>query len=560
MDSKVVLKEKNPHDKANILSKILLCWSLPLFKGGYKQGLTVDDLFQARSGDHSGRLGDRLEEAWLREKEKCKNTKDRPSLTKAILSCFWVEYMMCGLLVGLLYIVLWPMMPYSLSLFIEYFAEERTPETYRNAHIYNFILNFLTITTALMLHHVTLSQSCVGMRVRIAACSILYRKILRLNRIGLSKTEPGQVINLMSNDVNRFDQAALYLHYIWMMPFVVPVVSYLVWQHIGYATLAALAVVAVQSVLVQAYLSKRQGALRGKIARRTDQRVKVMSELVNGVQVIKMYAWEKPFEKLVDKLRKWEVKFILRTSGEIRSGITFSLVQYYNLMQLACNIYFPLALAMAAESRVSIRRLEDFLLLEELDKEEIKMVGIAPNISNGTEKDNANSKFKPSTLVLSNLSASWQPNPIVHTLRNISLTAHPGEFVGVAGLVGSGKSTLLQVILGELPPAQGSINIGGARIAYASQEPWLFVASVKQNILFGLPYDKLRYKKTSLDLISVFYQSGLSLGAKTFFFSYRTSYEQSTLKAGGTTKYILWLTIRRLPTLISYDEDEDVIS
>ncbi|CAH2099901.1 unnamed protein product [Euphydryas editha] len=532
MDSKVVLKEKNPHDKANILSKILLCWSLPLFKRGYKQGLTVDDLFQARSGDHSGRLGDRLEEAWLREKEKCKNTKDRPSLTKAILSCFWVEYMMCGLLVGLLFIVLWPMIPYSLALFIEYFAGERTPETYRNAHIYNFILNFLTITTALMFNHVALSQGCVGMRVRIAACSILYRKILRLNRIGLSKTEPGQVINLMSNDVNRFDQAALYLHYIWMMPFVVPVVSYLVWQHIGYATLAALAVVAVQSVLVQAYLSKRQGALRGKIARRTDQRVKVMSELVNGVQVIKMYAWEKPFEKLVDKLRKWEVKFILRTSyikgfsvalsvfterfilfaavvtfvclgGGIRAGITFSLVQYYNLIQLACNIFFPLALAMAAESRVSIRRLEDFLLLEELDKEEIKMVGIAPNISNGTEKDNANSKFKPSTLVLSNLSASWQPNPIVHTLRNISLTAHPGEFVGVAGLVGSGKSTLLQVILGELPPAQGTINIGGARIAYASQEPWLFVASVKQNILFGLPYDKLRYKKVRLSDVSL---------------------------------------------------------
>lgn len=56
--------------------------------------------------------------------------------------------------------------------------------------------------------------------------------------------------------------------------------------------------------MVAAYLSNKQGVLRGKIASRTDQRVKVMSELVNGVQVIKMYAWEKPFEKLVDALRK----------------------------------------------------------------------------------------------------------------------------------------------------------------------------------------------------------------------------------------------------------------
>lgn len=57
-------------------------------------------------------------------------------------------------------------------------------------------------------------------------------------------------------------------------------------------------------LVFSAYLSNLQGVLRGKIAKRTDERVKVMSELVNGVQVIKMYAWEKPFEKLVDKLRK----------------------------------------------------------------------------------------------------------------------------------------------------------------------------------------------------------------------------------------------------------------
>lgn len=44
--------------------------------------------------------------------------------------------------------------------------------------------------------------------------------------------------------------------------------------------------------------------------------------------------------------------------GHIRASITFSLVQYFNLLQLACNIFFPLALAMLAESRVSIKRIE----------------------------------------------------------------------------------------------------------------------------------------------------------------------------------------------------------
>ncbi|XP_026323955.1 probable multidrug resistance-associated protein lethal(2)03659 isoform X2 [Hyposmocoma kahamanoa] len=418
-----------------------------------------------------------------------------------------------------------PLIPYTLGLFIDYFAGNKTPETYRNAHIYNFCLNFLSIATALAMNHLFLAQGSVGMRIRIACCSLLYRKILRLNRKGSNKTAPGQVINLMSNDVNRFDMVTLFLNYIWVMPIVVPVVSYLVWQQIAWATVAALLVIIIQTVLVQSYLSKRQGVLRGKIAKRTDERVKVMSELVNGVQVIKMYAWEKPFEKLVDKLRKLEVKFIMRTSmikgfstalmvfterfilfcavitfvvlgGHIRASITFSLVQYFNLLQLACNIFFPLALAMLAESRVSIKRIEEFLKLEELESPkaiEAKSMNMK-SLTNGIEKEEKE-RSKYSGLVLTGVSASWQPDPIVHTLRNITLNVQPGEYVGIVGTVGSGKTSLLQLILGELPATQGSVSLDGARIAYASQEPWLFVATVRQNILFGLPYDRIRYKK-----------------------------------------------------------------
>lgn len=524
-----MLNNKNPHDEANILSKTFLTWSFTLFKRGYKQGISIDDLWQARGADHSKQLGDRLEVAWERELERAKQTGTKPSFSKAIIRSFWLEYMICGIFVGFLFIVLWPLVPFTLALFIGYFSGEKSPENYKNAHIYNFLMNFLSITTSLMLNHLQLSQGRVGMRIRIASCSLLYRKILKLDRTGLAKTEPGQVINLMSNDVNRFDLVVLFLNYIWVMPIVVPVVSYLVWQHIGWATLAALIVIFLQTVVVQAYLSNMQGVLRGKIAKRTDERVKVMSELVNGVQVIKMYAWEKPFEKLVDKLRKLEVHYIMRTSmikgfstalsvfterfilfaaivafvvmgGEIRSEITFSLVQYFNLLQLACNIFFPLALAFLAESKVSVSRLEEFLLLDELEQtkqnEPIKAAMDSKLIlTNGNAKDTEKIKSKSTGLSLTGVSASWSTDPIVHTLRNITFSAEPGEFVGIAGLVGAGKSSLLQVLLGELKPSQGTVSLDGARISYASQEPWLFVATIRQNILFGLPYDKTRYKK-----------------------------------------------------------------
>ncbi|XP_059049022.1 ATP-binding cassette subfamily C member 4-like [Achroia grisella] len=535
MDSKVILKEKNPHDNANIISKVFLIWSFNLFGRGYKHGLNVGDLWKARDSDLSGRVSDRLDEAWQQELNKAKNDKEyRPSLSRAIIRIFWLEYMVCGIFTGILFIVFWPLIPYTLGLFIDYFSKPRTEENYRNAHIYNFLMNLLSVLTSLLFNHLQLAQGCIGMRVRIASCSLLYRKILKLNRTGMSKTEPGHVINLMSNDVNRFDMVSMFLNYLWVMPIVAPVVAYLVWQHVAWATLAALAVILLQTVLVQAYLSNLQGVLRGKIAKRTDERVKVMSELVNGVQVIKMYAWEIPFQKLVDKLRKLEVNFIMRTSmikgfstaltvfterfilyatlvtfvligGHIHSGITFSLVQYFNLLQLACNICFPLALAFLAETKVSIRRIEEFLALDEMvtpkaiePKLELKNLETS---SNGTgkdtklEKDIQKRRASLSGLVLSGVTASWQDDSIVSTLRNITLSAAPGEFIGVAGLVGSGKSSLLQLILGELMPSKGSLSLGGARISYASQEPWLFVDTVRQNILFGLPYDSARYKK-----------------------------------------------------------------
>lgn len=81
--------------------------------------------------------------------------------------------------------------------------------------------------------------------------------------------------------------------------------------------------------------------------------------------------------------------------------------------------------------------LQEFLLLDELKSLTQRQILASKALLNGNGKEIE--KPKPTGLVLANVSASWQPDSIVQTLRNISLTANPGEFIGIAGLVGSGK-------------------------------------------------------------------------------------------------------------------------
>lgn len=80
------------------------------------------------------------------------------------------------------------------------------------------------------------------------------------------------------------------------------------------------------------------------------------------------------------------------------------------------------------------------------------------------------------------------------TLNNINIDFPKGALIGIIGPVGAGKSSLLQALLNELPLQSGSLNINGS-ISYASQEPWVFAETVRQNILFGDDYVRDRYKK-----------------------------------------------------------------
>ncbi|CAG9831240.1 unnamed protein product [Diabrotica balteata] len=509
MDSTKKHDNPSPQISANILSRIFFCWILPIFKTGSKKKLQPSDIYNTLNSDKCEATINTLQRHWENELMLYKaGKKDKPSLKVALFKTYAFSYSLEGLLVFLQVVIIKTLQPLVLAELLKYF---NTTEKYDLLGEYSgWILGTATVLLAfffaLSYHHSTLGSQRIGMRARAACSALVYRKLLKLSQASLNKTPGGKMVNLLSNDLQRFDTASLYLHFIWVMPFQAAICFYIMYQSVGIAALAGTVFMLVEGIAMQGYLSRLQGQLRSKIAEKTDFRVKLMNELVAGIKVIKMYAWEKYFAKVVEAARTAEVSLISKTSAIKGLSLAFIVVtervalyltvitfvllgnkltadkvflsaQLYNSLQLYSCIMFPYALAGYAEVKVSLRRLEKFLLLEEntvqIQNTVIQQIG---------------------TIQAKEACATWNEALKEDTLSDLNLKLPSGKLCCVVGTVGSGKSSLLQLLLGELPIKSGKLEVSGD-LSYASQEPWLFVSSVRENILFGKPYIKNRYEE-----------------------------------------------------------------
>ncbi|KAI2474194.1 ATP binding cassette (ABC) transporter subfamily C member [Diabrotica virgifera virgifera] len=501
MDVAFKLKTENPKRRANLLSKLLFAWLVPIIKKGNKQTLEVVDLYEALDADKSKRLGDALEKHWDRQVLLAKEKSKKPSLMWALWKTFRLELIMYGILWCIQNVVLTSLKPLLIAQLVALFINY-SDDVVTDIYIYSAAFIGVNVLIVFIYHHTAFGLQALGMKIRVAISSLVYRKITKLNQKALGQTAAGQIANLLSNDVMRFDLVVVPLHALWVMPIQVAVLLFIMWQQVGISSVAGVVAMAVVSLPVQGYLARLQGKFRERISKKTDKRVKVMSEVVSGIQVIKMYAWEKPFEAVIKLARGTEVKDITAASylrgvysscmvfldrmalfftivcyillgNLITADIVFSLAQTFNILQMAMAIYWPWAVSQGAEALVSVKRVQEFLVMEEKEESKIDDLG-------------------KSGVILSKVNASWTPT--TSTLQDISLQIPSGTLCAVVGPVGAGKSSLLQLLLGELPTKSGKVSIGG-EISYSSQEPWLFQSSVRKNILFGKPYEKTWYDK-----------------------------------------------------------------
>ncbi|KAF7241984.1 Multidrug resistance-associated protein 4 [Varanus komodoensis] len=650
-------ERQNPLRDANFCSRLFFWWLNPLFATGHKRKLEEDDMYKVLTEDSSKVLGEELQSHWDNEVQKAKKEARTPHLTKAIILCYWKSYLALGFFT-LIEETLKVIQPIFLGMIIRYFEnvgsvdENALNYAYASAAALSVCTLILAVTHHLYFYHV----QCAGMRLRIAMCHMIYRKALRLSNTAMGKTTTGQIVNLLSNDVNKFDQGmgslcsssgflprvliipshhasplelmgavgqnaykeqllhkdfassqswqpnfslakteelpepstglagfpeygrgpwlrseaikgnkarlsdpnrvlkhlfcecglfcsvasflvyqenditemgtkncdsvqrtpcfacyplahvTIFLHFLWAGPLQAIAVMALLWHEIGPSCLAGMAVLIIL-LLLQTCLGRLFSALRSKTAAFTDVRIRTMNEVIAGMRIIKMYAWEKPFANLVDSMRRKEISMVLKSSylrgfnlasffvaskitvfmtfmtyvllgNVISASRVFVAISLYGAVRLTVTLFFPAAVEKVSEALVSVRRIKNFLILDEISQ-------LGPQLKNNSEN---------LLLHAQDLTCSWSKTLDSQTLQNISFTVRPGELLIVIGPVGAGKSSLLSAILGELSPNKGFIDVRG-RIAYVSQQPWVFSGTVRNNILFGKEYHKEKYEK-----------------------------------------------------------------
>ncbi|XDA80091.1 hypothetical protein R6Z07M_010051 [Ovis aries] len=496
----------NPLQKANLCSRLFFWWLNPLFKIGHKRKLEANDMYSVLPEDRSQHLGEELQGYWDQEVLRAQQDAREPSLTKAIIKCYGKSYLVWGMLTFLEEgtRVVQPIFLGKMVSYVENYDPSDSAALHE-AYGYAAGLSACVLVWAVLHHLYFYHMQRVGMRLRVAVCRMIYSKALRLSRSAMGKTSTGQVVNLLSNDVNQFDQVMMFLHYLWVGPLQVVAVTALLWMEIGMSCLAGMAVLIIL-LLLQSCFAMSFSSLRSKTTALTDKRIRTMSEVVTGIRTIKMNAWEKSFIDRITRLRRKEISKILRSSylrgmnlasffavskimifvtfvanelldNLITGSQVFVVVMLFEALRFSSTLFFPMAVEKVSEAVVSIQRIKNFLLLDEISQ-------CYPHLP-------SDGKMIVDVQVFT---ASWEKASETPTLQGLSFSVRPGELLAVVGPVGAGKSSLLCAVLGELPPSQGQVSVHG-RIAYVSQQPWVFPGTVRSNILFGKKYEVDRYEK-----------------------------------------------------------------
>ncbi|NWQ90902.1 MRP3 protein, partial [Burhinus bistriatus] len=524
-----------PELTSGFLSRLTFWWFTSMAILGYKRPLEDKDLWSLNEDDTSKIIVQQLSKEWDKEKAECKQKEDvtymkksnhvlnhvgdgpeeaevlirdkkhnrKPSFLKALLRTFG-PYFLIGSFFKLIQDLLSFVNPQLLSVLIGFIKNKDAPTWW--GFLIAALMFICAVLQTLILHQHFQYCFVTGMRLRTGITGVIYRKSLVITNSAKRSSTVGEIVNLMSVDAQRFMDLMTFLNMLWSAPLQIFLALYFLWQTLGPSVLAGVAVM-VLLIPFNSAIAMKTRAFQVEQMRYKDSRIKLMNEILGGIKVLKLYAWEPSFSQKVLEIRKNELR-VLKKSAYLNSLSTFAWISapflvalttfavyvsvddknildaekafvslsLFNILKFPLSM-LPQVISNIAQTSVSLKRIQQFLSHDELDPNCVETKVIAPG----------------NAISVTNATFSWGKE-LKPSLKDINLLVPSGALVAVVGHVGCGKSSLVSALLGEMEKLEGEVAVKGS-VAYVPQQAWIQNATLKDNILFGQAPNEQKYQK-----------------------------------------------------------------
>ncbi|OUT20980.1 hypothetical protein CAS74_003977 [Pichia kudriavzevii] len=546
-----------PFRNTNLFSETFFTWCLPLMRTGYRRTVQSEDLYKIPRGstydverrtqifmDHFNKLKDTVEREFMRKH----SIEDTPTNREALPS-LGIKYPPYLVLLALYKTYAWN---YTLAVvckglgdftlgmntlqirhLIEYVHNKANgiPQS-KNGYGLAVGVSCLVFFFGIVMARAFNDSSFVGAEIKGVLTKVLLDKSFRLSKKSKTNFPASTITAYLGNDLSKIDLATNFFPFIVCLPIGIGITVTLLAINLGGAALSGIAWFIIITACIF-YSTKFLKGWRKSVNVQTDARVKHIKEVLNNVKMIKYYAWEKPFTKIITRLRTQEMKIMLKVQffrnlvngfaitlpsvsaligflsmygqrgGLESSSNLFSSVTLFNILTGHVAL-LPTALTSASDAWIAFTRVQVFLLAAEEKPDDLyNKHGFNPenpaiHINNASFDwlSEANSIETASDdgadISTSDESTKEKDEHSVNDLHHINLNIKHGEFVVITGSIGSGKSSLLAAINGDMTRLTGSVDISGDIVLCAN--PWIQNATVRDNITFGLDYDKKVYQ------------------------------------------------------------------
>ena len=542
------------HDHASAASVCTFSWMDALFSAGLQRQLCLGDLEGLPSADATD-ASSALLQAALEPPPRAQPAA--ASLARVLLQCYGRAWALVGLLqAGCVLTAL--AAPLALKGLLEYLQGSAVPSE-APAPLAGLgwvaALGLVQLASALCTTQLNYRVTRLQLRVRAGLVGALQRRVLSAPlavRRGLSS---GYITNLVSVDVDRVLNLIPSFHQFWTLPLQVAAVVAELQAQVSYAALGGVGVLCVM-VPLNIYVARWLGSLTAVMMKARDARVQATGEVLGGMRAVKLSGWEVPLlhriaghrakefaalatRKYLDAVCVWcwaatpllmalttfSLTLLLPSEGAFFTPAkVWASLAMLNLLIFPLNA-FPWVLSGLLEARVSLQRLDDFLLgaggekkdagsssssstlatVEAVEGALDPLVTVRGDFAHapGAQKDEEKEKAEEEGPA-AGAAGPGDAAPFALRLGAQGLSVAAAEVVCVCGAMASGKTSLLLALQGELtaagagasgaPPAPAARTelSAACTVTYAPQQPWVRDGSLQENIVFGEALQPLR--------------------------------------------------------------------